>query len=199
VVRTDDAHGVWTLGDHVGTSRVAKTGRPSADEGPVAMAYEAWAGELRRFATARTRDEATAEDLVQDAFVRLAIQERSSGNPSNPKAWLYRVVLNLIISGSRRAEVARRHSRELAVDEVLEDSAEAWILTRERNHTLDAALEVLGAASRTSLLLAAEGYTGSEIGEVLGRSEGATRTIICRARKTVRHELAGYGARFAAD
>ena len=173
------------------TTRAANTERrPSADEDAVAQAYEAWAGELRRFATMRTRDAATAEDIVQDAFVRLAIQERSSGNPINPKAWLYRVVRNLIISGSRRAEVARRHSPALAVADVLEDSAEAWMLTREQNDTLDAALEILGAASRTSLLLAAEGYTGSEIGKVLGRSEGATRTIICRARKAVRQQLA---------
>jgi RNA polymerase sigma factor (sigma-70 family) len=199
VVRIDDAHGVWKLGDHVGTSRVAKAGRPPADEGPVARAYETWAAELRRFATSRTHDAATAEDVVQDAFLRLAIQARTSGNPGNPKAWLYRVVLNLIISGARHAEVARRHSPALAVEEHLADPAEALILTSERNHALGAALGVLGAASRTSLLLAAEGYTGREIGEVLGRSEGATRTIICRARKAVRQELVENRAQFAAD
>ena len=71
------------------------------------------------------------------------IQERSSGNPINPKAWLYRVVRNLIVSGSRRAEVARRHSPALAVADVLEDSGEAWMLTREQNDTLDAALGVV--------------------------------------------------------
>ena len=131
--------------------------------------------------------------------MRLAIQSRSAGHPSNPKAWLYRVVLNLVISRSRHAEVARRHSPELAVDEVLADSAEALVLRSERTDALGAALRILGAASRTSLLLAAEGYTGREIGEVLGRSEGATRTIICRARKAVRQELAGYGAPIAAD
>lgn len=163
----------------------ATPGRPS-DECAVAAAYEAWAAELRRYATSRTHDAALAEDLVQDAFVRMAIQGRSSGHPSNPRAWLYRVVLNLIISGSRRADVARRHSPLLAVDEVATDSAETLSMMAE----LRTALSVLGAASRTSLVLAAEGYTGREIGEVLGRSEAATTTIICRARKLVRQELA---------
>lgn len=181
------------------TSRTTKTGRLSTDVGPVSKAYEAWAPELRRYAMSRTHDSAAAEDLVQEAFVRLAIQARSFRSPINPKAWLYRVVLNLIISASRRAEVARRCSPELAVDEVLDDSAEAVILASERNQALVAALQILGATSRTSLLLAAQGYTGREIAAVLGRSEGATRTISCRARKVVRRELTSQGGALVAE
>ena len=159
------------------------------DVEPVSEAYEAWAFELRRYATSRTHDPAAAEDVVQEAFIRLAIQARTSRNPTNPKAWLYRVVLNLIISESRRAEVARRRSQELASDEVLAVSPEAVILASEQNRALAAALHNLGATSRTSLLLAAQGYTGREIAAVLGRSEGATRTMSCRARQVVRREL----------
>ena len=175
------------------TSRTAKTERPSTDVGYVSNAYEAWAPELRRYATARIHDPAAAEDFVQEAFVRLAIEARSSRTPTNPKAWLYRVVLNLVISGSRRAEVARRWSPELATDAVLADLAEAVILASERNHALVAALQILGATSRASLLLAAQGYTGREIAALLGRSEAATRTITCRARKVVRRELTSQG------
>ena len=58
--------------------------------------------------------------------MRLAIEARSSRTPTNPKAWLYRVVLNLVISGSRRAEVARRWSPELAMDGVLADWPRPW-------------------------------------------------------------------------
>ena len=163
------------------------------DVGDVSKAYEAWAPELRRYATSRTHDPATAEDIVQEAFVRLAFQARSSRSPTNPKAWLFRVVLNLIISGSRHAEVARRRSPELAINEVLADSAEAVILASERNHALVAVLQILGATSRTSLLLAAQGYTGREIAAVLGRSEAAIRVISCRARKVVRRELTSHG------
>lgn len=181
------------------TSRTAKTERLLTDVGHVSEAYEAWAPELRRYATSRTHDPAAAEDVVQEAFIRLAIQARSSRSPTNPKAWLYRVVLNLIISGLRRAEVARRRSPELAIDDVLADSTEAVILTSERNHALMAVLQILSAAGRTSLLLAAQGYTGREIAAVLGRSEAATRTISCRARKVVRRELTSQGGALLAD
>jgi RNA polymerase sigma-70 factor (ECF subfamily) len=183
----------------VNTSKTAKTERLLTNVAHVSKAFEAWAPELRRYATSRTHDHAAAEDLVQEAFLRLTIQARSSGCPTNPKAWLYRVVLNLIISGSRRAEVARRRSPELAMDEVLADSAEAAILASERNHLVMAALQILGATSRTGLLLAAQGYTGFEIAAVLGRSEAATRTISCRARKVVRRELTSQGGAWLAE
>lgn len=175
------------------TSTTTKPKRAVTDAAHVSNAFVALAPELRRYALSRTQDAAAAEDLVQEAFVRLTILAGSSGFPTNPRAWLYRVILNLIISGSRRAEVALRRSPELATDDVLADSAEAAMLTSERSHALGAALRMLDASSRTSLLLASQGYTGPEIAAVLGRSESATRTRICRARKIVRRELTSQG------
>jgi RNA polymerase sigma-70 factor (ECF subfamily) len=165
------------------------SGHTNLAQVPVTEAYEAFAAELHRFATARTRDAGSAEDLVHEAFVRLSIESRAGRSPTNPKAWLYRVVHNLIVSRSRRADVARRHAAHLEVDDILVASPEVVVLSSERNRALGTALQVIGAPARASLILAAQGYTSREIGERLGRSEGATRTIICRARKVVRNEL----------
>ncbi|HMJ81385.1 MAG TPA: sigma factor-like helix-turn-helix DNA-binding protein, partial [Candidatus Dormibacteraeota bacterium] len=43
---------------------------------------------------------------------------------------------------------------------------------------------------RLALLLAAQGQSGREIAAALGRTESATRTILCRARRRLRDELA---------
>ena len=48
---------------------------------------------------ARQWDPANAEDLVQEAFLRLLTE---SPLPDSPKAWLYRVVRNLAIDHVRR-------------------------------------------------------------------------------------------------
>lgn len=157
---------------------------------PIADAYETYAPELRRYATARLRDVAAAEDIVQEAFVRLAVESQAWRGPRNQRAWLYRVVLNLIISGSRRAEVARRRSSHLAFDDVVSETPEMLYLDSERQRALGASLQAAGADGRRSLVLAAQGYSGREIAQVLGRTEGATRTLICRARSQVRRELA---------
>ena len=171
---------------------------PSArDDRSIAAAYESYAPELRRYATARLRDSAAAEDIVQEAFVRFAIEAGAQRAPRDQRAWLYRVVLNLIISGARRAEVARRRSSRLALDDIELESPEVACLATERQLVLAAALQVAGAAGQTSLRLAAEGYTGREIAQALGRSEGATRTLICRARSQVRRELAASYAEVA--
>lgn len=162
---------------------------PTGDDRSLTEAYESYAPELRRYATARLRDSAAAEDIVQEAFLRLAVESGARRTPRDQRAWLYRVVLNLIISGARRAEVARRRSSQLAFDEVVLESPEVACLATERKRALGAALQAAGAAGRASLQLAAEGYSGREIAQALGRSEGATRTLICRARSLVRREL----------
>ncbi len=165
------------------------TGEPAPVQAPVADVYEAFAAELGRFVTARTRDPGAAEDIVQEAFVRLAVEARASRGPRNPQAWLYRVARNLIISRSRRAIVAQKTAPRLAFESINPDSPEMLFLTSERLRAVDLALEAVGVPARTSLVLAAHGYTCREIAERLGRSEGATRTIMCRARKVVRRQL----------
>ena len=152
-------------------------------------AYAAFAPELLRFATARLRDPVSAEDLVQEAFIRLAVESQAWREPRNQRAWLYRVVLNLLISEARRAVVARRRSMEIARPEVTDESPEVCFMASERNADLRAAMHAAGPAGRTGLILAAQGYSGREIAQLLGRSEGATRVLIYRARRNVRREL----------
>lgn len=154
----------------------------------VTDAYQAFAVDLRRFVAARTRDGAAAEDIVQEAFVRLQIACQARRGPTNPKAWLHRVALNLVISGSRHAAVERRRACHLAVDHVAE-SPEVLFLWSERGRALGRAMQAISPMGRMSLVLAAQGYTGREIAQVVGLSEGATRTMMCRARRVLRREL----------
>lgn len=158
------------------------------------VAYEAHAAELRRYATGRLRDADAAEDIVQESFLRLALESQARRYPRQPRAWLYRVARNLIISGGRRATVARRQAARDRFDDVTRESPESAFLVSERRRTLGTAMEAVGPASRTGLILAAQGFSGREISEVLGRSDGATRTLLCRARRHVRDELAGQEA-----
>ena len=51
------------------------------------------------------------------------------------------------------------------------------------------ALAELPVDDRTALMLAAHGFSGREIAAALGRSELATRSLICRARIRLRERL----------
>ena len=162
---------------------------PAEDVERLWEAYEAYAPGLRRYVAARLRDPAAAEDIVQEAFLRLALESRVRSYPCQPRAWLYRVALNLIVSGARRAATARRKAAEDGSEADVFDSPESQFLTSERRHSLGIAMDAAGPAGRAGLILAAQGFSGREIAEVLGRSEGATRTLLCRARRDVRRKL----------
>lgn len=174
---------------HVDQESTLEAGTPTGDRNRISDAYEAHAGELRRYAGARLRDSSDAEDIVQESFLRLARESQIRQYPRQPGAWLHRVVLNLIISRARRAAIARRETARDQFSDLNPETPEMRFLASERRRILGSAMDMAGPDGRTGLILAAQGYSGREIAKVLGRSEAATRTLMCRARSNIRREL----------
>lgn len=154
----------------------------------VAATYDAHQRELFSFALRTSRDREVAEDLVHESFVRLIVEVEAGREPTNVRAWLYRVVANLAVSRARRAAVAQKQLGEL-LDRGTEGGPEPLFLEQERRSDLDAVLAELGADARTALLMAANGFSGLEIAEAIGRSGNATRSMMCRARLQLRERL----------
>ena len=161
-------------------------------ERDTAAAYDEHAVKLRAFAIAATRKGDVADDVVQDAFLRLVVELKADRRPTNVGGWLYRVCANLIVSRGRRAAVADR-MRALLVRRDLSDSPEGEVLRDERDRILALALARLPADGRVALLMAARGMSATDIGLVIRRTPGATRTYICRSRVRLRDELAALG------
>lgn len=156
----------------------------------VTAAYDEHERALYGFALGLTRSGAAAEDLVQESYLRLVREVQAGRTPDNVKAWLYRVCANLATSRGRRATVAVRYLPFLVSREVGE-TPEARHLRLELGVELSAALAELTHDERTGLLLSAGGFHGPEIAEIIGRSHGATRTMLTRARMKVQARLSG--------
>jgi len=150
--------------------------------------YRANAGSLRRWLTARVRDPDVAEDIAQDAFVRLVREIERDRAPLQPAAWLHRVAANLATSRGRRITVAERHARRVGSPSV-EPGPEVSVLDSETRGLLDGALADLRPPERAAVVLAASGHRGPEIASRIGRTEGATRTLLCRVRARLRVRL----------
>jgi RNA polymerase sigma factor (sigma-70 family) len=150
--------------------------------------YDAHHRELATFVRALERDAQAAEDIVGETFVRLIDELRRGRTPEKPRAWLHRVAANLVIDGGRRRSVATRFLGRL-VDHRTEPPLDEGLLQGETRRELREALSELPADARTALMLAAHGFTGREIATTLGRSELATRSLICRARLCLRERL----------
>lgn len=93
---------------------------------------------LYRFAVSLVRDHATAEDLLQDAFLRAFERRASFRGDSSPVTWLRRILHNLAI------DRARRGAREVLVEEV----EERW---RDDAYTIDSEAVIERAQTRAEL------------------------------------------------
>ena len=172
--------------DTAGPRRVATA------DATVVAAWSDHHGEIFAFLVRTTRDPEVAEDLLQEAFLRLTREARADRMPDNVRAWLYRVAANLATSRGRRVSAAFRGIARLGRPPGTmpdENPPEPGYLHREGRAALMGVLADLDPGARAALLLASEGFSGAEIATAIGRSEAATRTLLCRTRLRVRGRL----------
>ena len=65
---------------------------------------------------ARQWDAADAEDVVQEAFLRLVRRATWEGKPENPVAWLFTAVRNAAIDRLRKAKRRQKHEQQAAAE-----------------------------------------------------------------------------------
>lgn len=155
----------------------------------VAAAYGAHGDDLRRYLARFGGDVAAAEDIVHEAFVRLLTETAAGRAPVHVRAWLFRVAVNAATSRARRQGVASRRAAELVRREMA-PSPEEELLEREAAADLTDRLTIFPADVRAALVLAAHGFSGAEIAQRIGRSELATRSLLCRSRGRLRASAA---------
>lgn len=135
------------------------------------------------------RDEAEAEDVAQEAMLRL--WRNASGlelGPGGFKPWLRRVVTNLCIDRVRAG-------RNLAVVDEVPEQAEAArqfdsLADRDLSRRVDQALKALPERQRLALtLFHFEGMSQNEVGAALGISDEAVESLLARARRSLKVSL----------
>ena len=126
-----------------------------------------------------TRDAHEAEDIGQEAFLRVLERWDRVGTMVDPTGYLYRVAMNVFRSRYRRARVAARKL-------LSPGSADAIAEVEDRdavNHLLD----MLAPRQRAALVLTAVlDYSSDEAGQILGMPGSSVRVLASRARATLR-------------
>lgn len=126
---------------------------------------------------------ADAEDVAQEAFVRLHRHGLDFAADAVLGSWLYRVTVNLCLDRARAAKpsVEMPELRDGSV------SAEAAVLHAEQKQRLMIALGRLPAKERAAIVLREiEGLDTAEVAVILGSSEGTVRSQISRALDRLR-------------
>ena len=154
--------------------------------------------ELLRHARRRTPDDATAEDLVQETFVRAYRSFGRLPEDSRVRPWLHQILRNVCIDDAhRRRRELDKVDRVLAEasDTAVEAGPEAALGLDVDSHRLTEALADLSAAHRDAFVQrVVVGLDYDEIAEREGVSETNARARVSRARATLRRALQGVAA-----
>ena len=136
------------------------------------------------------RDDAEAEDVAQEAMLRLwRLSDRLEIGAYGVRPWLRRVVSNLCI------DKVRAGRNTTVVDDVPEQPQAADQVSslerRQAAHRVDAALKALPDRQRMALVLFHyEGLSQIEVGRTMGISDEAVESLLSRARRTLKAALA---------
>ncbi|MGH8628344.1 MAG: RNA polymerase sigma factor [Gammaproteobacteria bacterium] len=154
--------------------------------------FRLYAGEVHSFARRRvgTQD---AEDLMQDAYVRL-LQHPDPASIDNPRAFLYQVSANLATDRDRAHAVrARHHTATNGLEQVPSTAPGPDALTahHERLRRIASAMAQLPETCRTAFVLCRiEGYSYADAAWRLGISESMVAKHLDRAMRHCRDALA---------
>lgn len=159
----------------------AKRGDGSA----VRALYETHAPRVYAVVRRLAGDDAQAEDWAQEAWIRALRALPTFRHESRFSTWLHRIAVNCALHGKRTGE--RRSKRERVAPIALERTAPAPSLLKLR---LERALEALPPGMRQVLVLHdVEGFTHEEIADLLGVTEGTSKSQLFKARARMRSLL----------
>jgi RNA polymerase sigma-70 factor (ECF subfamily) len=154
-------------------------------------------GNLYGAAMRLTRDQANAEDLVQDTMVR-ALRFRDTFQPgANIKSWLFTILRNTFINGyhqARRRDAvlvggARHYDAVMAQfcdESTMQDVA---LELDERDRLVRSALADVPDAYRGATAMAAEGSSYKEIAEAMDVPIGTVMSRVYRGRRDLVEQL----------
>jgi RNA polymerase sigma-70 factor (ECF subfamily) len=151
-----------------------------------------------------TRNQAIAEELAQEVFLRVYRSRETYRAEARFSTWLYRIATNLGVNQARDT----RHERAAStvyLDEADSETGttpdvadqtpdvESRLLREERMAAIRQHVMALPERQRMAVLMHKyEGMDYSQIGEVLKLSESATKSLLFRAYQTLREKLKGF-------
>lgn len=158
------------------------------DEAAVRAFVESQGRPLLRTAVALTGDRPAAQDLVQEALIRVALRWRSL--QGDPAAYAHRVLVNLAVDGWR----ARRRRPELLVedgDARLDGAVPAQAGAVDARLDLLALLAELPPRQRAVVVLRyVEDRSEAEVADLLDLSVGAVKSAASRGMASLRARAA---------
>lgn len=183
-----------------GTRRAEMTSQPVFDE-----LYDKYKNAVFSFSCYLTQNPGEAEDLFQDAWLRVVKHLPEKVDMKSIKAWIFTIVTNLYRDELRRRRIRRLFLFQKSGTPDLEeakfpafasssvsDPAEIANQAETRKEIARAIARLPERQRRVFVLKEIAGFQQAEISDILGIPIGTVKSLIHRAVKRLQRELSSY-------
>lgn len=171
---------------------IALIQRAKEDTEAFGQLYERYSDRIYKYIFYRTSNQADAEDLTARVFMRAMKHIPNFEYQGVPfSAWLYRIAHNLVANYHRD----RNRRKIVALEDIIPWYADdegpelAAELMEDKAHLLSAMRRLPADRQELLFLKFVERLTNAEIGDIMGRTEGAIKSLYHRTLLSLREEM----------
>lgn len=151
--------------------------------------YRKYYPELYRFAFQLTLSVEDCEDLVQETFTRLFKELKKNAFLSNPRAWLYKVLLNLTRKDYKRKSQMKELINNIEYENPISPDFQDNYIKNKKQALVFRALSQINERDRNLLILYHDGFSYTEMAEILEINPNSIGTILSRAIQKLKEIL----------
>ncbi|MGC6433976.1 MAG: RNA polymerase sigma factor [Crocinitomicaceae bacterium] len=154
--------------------------------------FKLYYGKMMGVALRYTKDNDTAQEIVQNSFIKIYDKLNTFEKEGSFFNWITRIVINTSIDAIRKSkkEPFKFGDEYIFVEESSEDRDEELDVSNYNSNVILEAIQELSPAYQTVFnLYVVEDYKHKEISEILGISEGTSKSNLSKAKNNLQKIL----------
>ena len=146
-----------------------------------------YAGKMLTVCRRYARHQAEAEDMLQDAFIKIFANLKQFNYQGSFEGWIRKIVVNNALKNIKKSSFKKE---QIGVETLPENSTEPLIFSQLNEEVLLKLIKELPDGYRFVFnLYAIEGFSHQEIAEKLGIEASTSRSQLVKARKLLQNKI----------
>ncbi len=146
-----------------------------------------YAGKMLTVCRRYARHQAEAEDMLQDAFIKIFANLKQFNYQGSFEGWIRRIVVNNALKNIKKSSFKKE---QIGVETLPENSTEPLIFSQLNEEVLLNLIKELPDGYRFVFnLYAIEGFSHQEIADKLGIEASTSRSQLVKARKLLQNKI----------
>ncbi|MCP9612011.1 RNA polymerase sigma factor [Coprobacter tertius] len=150
--------------------------------------YNTYARKMMAVCLRYSNDRETAEDLLQDGFIKVFSAIGSYTGNGSFEGWIRRIFVNTALEYLRKNDILKE-TVELDNPDILKEPDYSALEKISANELIELIAELPPGFRTVFNMFAIEGYTHKEIAEALGINESTSRSQFTRAKRLLQKKL----------